>query len=301
MASSTSDPTRTIMIRRRWIADFTRRYRALARDVNGFILRSETTVIDSLVVNVPFNFAQDAQRVADFLAFLQQRIDVRIFDNFTNHDGFWQNQYTLRAYNRGVNIAQIELAKQGLRPTPRPFLFSGTAVPSLGATTLGVPIHQDALQLIWGRDFAELKGITGTMSGQIARVLTQGIEEGAGAAELARAITNRIDKIGLTRSKLLARTETVRAYNVATINETLQIEEETGADINQEWVTSGDARVRSTHAARNGKIFEPNVARSLIGEPNCRCSLVPFVEELDDAADQEERRQRRAAGIALIG
>lgn len=294
MVANVDDPTRTLTIRKRWISDFSARYRRLKGDINRFILNSVT------VINQPFDFALDPQRVADFLGFLQARIDARIFDGKTTPVDFWQNQYILQAYNRGITIAQIDLKKQGITPQARPISIIGTAFPSLGASTLGLPIHQDAIQLIFTRDFAQLRGITSQMSASIARVLTSGIEQGLGARELAKNINDRVDKVGLTRSKLLARTETVRSYNIATINEGRIVELDTGVEIRQEWITAGDERVRSTHAQRNRKIFEPEVAARLIGEPNCRCSLVPFIEELDDAEDRKERRDQRRKGLALI-
>ena len=305
LVPAVNEPTRTVTIRRAWIADVNRRYARLKRDIVAIMPRFRISV-----TNVEqFTFTSDPRAVLEFLAFLQTRIDDRIFDNITTPADMWHNVYIDRGYARGVNAAIVELRKQGIDiaatlPTITPATLVGTAVPSLGvvsaASFINNPIHLDAIQLLYTRDFAALKGITDEMSKQIARILTEGVEQGLGIRELTRNITDRVDKIGRTRSQLIARTETVRAYNTANINEGLSVAADTGETINQEWVTAGDERVRSTHAHRNGKIFEPNVARGLIGEPNCRCSLVPFIEKLDTEEDQEERTERREQGLARI-
>lgn len=299
----TDDPTRTITIRKNWNAQFTKRYRALKGDINRFILRSETGLIQ---LNQAFDFTSDITSVGEFLAWLQMRIDTRIFDNATRAADMWQNIFVAQAYERGTRIAAFELAKQGLTVEQvllagvQPAAILGTATPSLGAgfTAFAQPIHLDAIQILYTRDFAALKGITDEMSKQIARVLTDGVEQGIGARELAKNINNRVDKIGLTRSKLLARTESVRSYNVATINEGIVLGQTTGETVGFEWITAGDEIVRSTHRVRNRVIYTPERARVLIGEPNCRCSIVPFVEKLDEPEDAAERSRERAKGLA---
>ena len=47
------------------------------------------------------------------------------------------------------------------------------------------------------------------------------------------------------------------------------------------WVTCGDVRVRSSHKALNGQIFDVNNLPSEVDDYNCRCGLVP-VEWADD-------------------
>ena len=71
------------------------------------------------------------------------------------------------------------------------------------------------------------------------------------------------------RIALMINTEVVKAYNLA-VMETLNEE-----DI-VIWRTVGGPRVRDTHRRRNGKRYRVASARALLGEPNCRCSVVPY-------------------------
>lgn len=294
------DPTHTVVIRKRWIAQFNKRYRALKGDINRYILHSEITT------NQAFDFKSDVGSVVDFMAWLQTRIDKRIFDDIIDPSAMWQNVYINQAYERGVRTATAQLRKQGVNistaiagATPAITLGTATVALGTGLSFSSQPIHLDAIQLLYTRDFAALKGVTQTMSGQIARALTDGIEQGLGARQIAKDINDRVDKVGLTRSKLIARTETVRAYNVSVINQSVVVANDTGLEIKLLWKTAGDEKVRNTHAHRNGLLYEPERAFALIGEPNCRCSLIEFVVELDTAKDKKDRAAQRKKGIAL--
>lgn len=303
MASKKDDPTRTLGIRTRWESENARRFRALKGDINRFVLKSERTV-----TNKKFDFESDPQSVAEFMVWLQGRIDARLFDNKDSAQEMWQNKYINRSYQRGVRVAQMELRKQAvplgmiledIQPAPIAF---GTATPALGigpVVGLTAPIHLDAIQLLYQRNFAKLKGITAEMSGEISRVLVESIEQGLGAAETAKNINERVDKVGLSRAKTVARTETVRAYNVGTIMEGDDFERRTGIEVKYEWLTREDSKVRDTHQVRNHVIFEKEQALQLIGEPNCRCALAPFLPETDSAKQKKERSKKRARGIKI--
>jgi SPP1 gp7 family putative phage head morphogenesis protein len=47
------------------------------------------------------------------------------------------------------------------------------------------------------------------------------------------------------------------------------------------WVTCNDIRVRKTHKALNGQVFDVNNLPKEVDDYNCRCGLVP-VEWADD-------------------
>ena len=97
----------------------------------------------------------------------------------------------------------------------------------------------------------------------------------------------------------LARTETVRAYNVGTVREGDDFESRTGIEVKYEWLTREDSKVRDTHQVRNHVIYEKEQALQLIGEPNCRCALAPFLPETDSAKQKKKRSKRRAQAIKI--
>jgi uncharacterized protein with gpF-like domain len=266
------EPTKTATVKRKWLSEFNVRYRKLKGAVNAFIIKEEV----SNLTNV-YEFGSDVDRLTEFMEFLERQIDVIVMGNAESYEDIWQNRYILESYSRGVKETERDIKKalpkelkREVYPAdilfPQPALASGAI-----STTVQLPIHQKALQLIYSRDFADLEGITAQMSMQISSVISDGMGQGKGALEIAKGINNRIDKIGLTRSRLLARTESVRSYNISSVNEAKRVEEGTDLTANYEWITTLDGRERLEHQGWDGTVFTESEYLSRIGAPNCRC------------------------------
>jgi len=140
------------------------------------------------------------------------------------------------------------------------------------------------------------------MQAQMSRRLTQGILAEDSKAKVIKSVNNRVDKIGLTRSRIISQTQTVSTYNTAVIENTKASISQTGEDGKLLWITQGDERVRTTHALRNEKLYTPKAAFNLINEPNCRCELQAVtgteLERLESASGSKKRIQVRKAGLA---
>lgn len=295
-----SNPTRTKGITKRWITQFNKRYGLLVKKINNLLLNGDdggipVPLVDPItlepIINQDFVFESNPVSVMRFMAWLQLQIDAVIIGTGATPQSNWQNQYINQAYIRGVGASKAQLRALGITASQ----FEGIAAADIVGTAqasllsglsfdqmleLG-PLHLESIRNIYTRDFTQLRGITDTMSQQIARVLTDGIEQGLSVKEIARNITNRVNKIGLTRSKLLARTETVRSYNIGLINEGDQFSELTGEETKYQWKDSDDSRVRPVHVRRDGNIYDKQTALRLIGEPNCRCALQIYIDESD--------------------
>ena len=83
----------------------------------------------------------------------------------------------------------------------------------------------------------------------------------------------RVDKIGISRSRLIARTEIINAHKLGKIMEGQALQELLGEEIVYRWKTSGDTVVRPEHVGRNLKYYSFTRVLQLIGEPNCRCAV----------------------------
>ena len=287
------DPTKTVGVRKRWMRQFNARFRQLKGRINLLLIKGiegnipvPFTDEQQLIVN-QFEFTSDPQSVARFMAWLQLQVDDLLFTNDATPTKHWQNKFIDQSYLRGIKLTQAELRKLGITAVELQQI-QAAAIVGVQAVPLGVAtsvigldlktIHLDAIRLLYTREFAALKGITDTMSGQIARVMVEGVEQGFGVRQIAKNINDRVNKIGLTRAKLLARTETARAYNIGTINEFDDIASQLNIETQFKWITAGDGRVRPTHVERNGKIFSKERAFALIGEPNCRCALKAHID-----------------------
>lgn len=287
------DPTKTVGVRKRWMTQFNKRFTQLKGRINRLLIKGVEGNIpvpqineQQLVIN-QFEFESNPQSVARFMAWLQLQVNDLLFTNDATPADIWQNKFIDQSYLRGIKLTQAELRKSGITAVELQQLQAATIV-GVQAVPLGIAtsvigldlktIHLDAIRLLYTREFAALRGITDTMSGQIARVMVEGVEQGFGVRQIAKNINDRVDKIGLTRSKLLARTETARAYNIGTVNEFKDVASQLGVETQFEWITAGDGRVRPTHVDRNGKIFSESQALALIGEPNCRCALKAHID-----------------------
>lgn len=96
----------------------------------------------------------------------------------------------------------------------------------------------------------------------------------------SNSIIKELRKVGIqtqSRAKLIARDQTqkLNATITQTRQEALGIEE-------YEWSTSGDERVRKTHADNNGKIFRWDSPPAKTGHPGddiqCRCVPLPIID-----------------------
>lgn len=290
MAEFPEDPTKTVGIRKRWITEVERRYRELRKRIAKLLLTGDAgsipvPAVDPGLLGNAYSYPTDPISVLRFMAWLQLQVDAVIIGNDATPDNNWQNRYIDQAYDRGITRTQADLIRSAMDANMLRSVTSadiiGTATASLGVGTVNGPIHLEAIRTLYLRSYSDLQGVTDEMSKQIRRALVDGIEQGKGIRDIAKDINGRVDAIGATRSKLIARTETVRAYNVASVAEFQDVAERAGIEPAYEWVTAGDARVRPEHAKRNGKVYPAAQALAMLGEPNCRCSLVPsFDQEL---------------------
>lgn len=108
---------------------------------------------------------------------------------------------------------------------------------------------------------------------KVADIINTGIKEGKGIRETKKELRQFFNE-RKRHAELVARTETAKVQSIAT---TTRLKEQ-GIDQVQ-WITAEDERVRSSHAERHLKIYSVNDHPEL-GEVNCRCTLVGYVEEV---------------------
>lgn len=272
MALNKDFPTGTKGIEDEFVRKLNVRFRNFTRDIRSFFTDNTFKVSN-------FEYNYNVQMINEFMAFLEDKIETNFFTGKVP-EGQWYTQYLDRAYNKGILNAKEELRRSGVdvaytADELQKVNLMGGALPSLQIGTRAVQraIHLEALQVLYTRDYAELRGVTRAMSQQISRVLSDGVEQGKGISMIADDIIDRIDKIGLTRAKLLARTEVIRAYNLSKINEGKDLAKIYEEPVFYKWRTAGDSRVREEHQERNGNIYSAEKAMGLIGEANCRCRL----------------------------
>lgn len=285
-ANRRRDPTRTTKLRGRYTADMNDRFHILKQLINTTLVDNDalrlsgerpSVFVRQLVGSKArpanrFHFKTDAERVQAFMDWLRDAVDQEVLEvrgrdgNTITHDG-WQEKYIREAYVRAVEAADAAMQREGIEDLPD----SGMG------KLFTAPIHADALELLYTRSFEELRGITEAMSQQIGRVLAEGLAKGLSNRDIAKNIVDRVDKIGMTRAKMLARTEIINVYAEGSLNrlEQMGIAEVTAV---VEFASADDDHVCATCSSLDGTVYTIAEARGLIPvHPNCRCAWIPVL------------------------
>lgn len=300
------DPTRTLTLRRRFVADMNRRFKIIQKLIYQSIVENDafglldttpfptTTKVKTVKVFAAatkgqFDFPTTEGKVQAFMEWLREQTDQEIL-MITRREGreivardAWMNVYIDSAYKQGILRAQVEMNKLGI------------SYPRVPQGTVGISffssIHADRVGLIYTRAFEELKTVTQVMNSRIQGIITEGLTTGLArgiaegkspiviARELVKTInSDGVEKIGMVRARMIARTEIIRAHHVASINEYRQAGIE-GVTVLAEWGTAGTG-VCERCQAREGKIYTLDEIEPLIPlHPNCRCVAIPYLPE----------------------
>jgi SPP1 gp7 family putative phage head morphogenesis protein len=289
------DPTRTRTLREKLATRLSGCYKRAALRIkkkivkeNFFNVKKEgvplrtlsAAYIENPTLNA-FEYRWDESKIDSFIDWLERMFKEEVLFSTSGppsiiFSGRWTDLYIDTAYQQGIREARMEFER------------AGHAIPGYGASgpTLSAafnqPIHVGPLLSLYTRVWTDLKGVNAATASQISRVLALGIAEGRGVEAVAREMAGRCDKIGRTRARLIARTEMVRAFNEAKLKEYEAHEIRSGEAVKVQWWTALDERVRDSHKDRHGKVYTKRVAVGMLGEPNCRCSLLPVFEDEEE-------------------
>lgn len=264
------DPTRTTHIRNSFSKDLVDRFKRLKK-----LIREEIVFGDGFGLKAnrgKFEFERSATKISAFMDWLreQQRRNILEVSVGSTQDEAaeraWSSVYVRSAYQKGVAQAAARMQKAGGKVEQR--WIDGAFMR---------PIHADRLGIAYSRVFTQLQGITEAMDQQISLVLAESLAEGVGPAETARRINNRVDKIGVTRARILAQTETINAHAEASLNAYQEAGVE-GVEAEAEFATAGDDRVCPECASLEGRVYPLAKARGVIPvHPRCRCAWIPRI------------------------
>ena len=132
--------------------------------------------------------------------------------------------------------------------------------------------------------------ISRTTANAVTKAIQNGLIEGQSVNQIADSI-NQIAAFGVGRAMNIARTESTRAVNRSSVESYRQASQETGLNIQKEWLASFDGNTRETHAeldgqrigvdeswtTENGSTMFPGGFGDPAEDCNCRCTVVPVV------------------------
>lgn len=124
---------------------------------------------------------------------------------------------------------------------------------------------------------------------KVQTAVTQAVISGQLNATLAKQI-KEIGGVTEKRARFIARDQAAKLNGVLT-----QARHEELGIKKYRWSTSGDERVRDSHAAHDGKIFrydQPPEAGHPGQDFNCRCVAIPVIDERVEKREQEREAER---------
>lgn len=276
------DPTRTTMLRRRFVADMTKRFKELSKAIRELVIDDDAFGLasgDSFLTlqQVPrqaWRFRTNAQKVKEYREWLTQQVNAGILKPVGGGISGkpWTAPYIESAYKKGSIRAYTDLRADEL--AAHPSLFEGGQKEFL-RTAFSGPEAARKIELLYERAFNELDGITKVMEQQMSRVLAEGLSQGWGPRRIAKNLTDTVTNLNRTRANVLARTEIIRAHAEGQLDsyELLGVEE---LRLMAEWSTAGDERVCILCGELEGVVMTVDEARGLIPRhPNCRCMWIP--------------------------
>jgi len=270
------DPTRTTMLRKRFMADMTRRFKELSRAIQILVVEDDVFGLEGptiLQVRQAWRFRTDANKVKAYRAWLQQQVDAGILTPVGGVSGKpWTAPYIESAYKKGGLRAYTDLRAEEL--ANHPSLFKGGQAEFI-RTAFSQPEALHKIELLYERAFDELKGVTAAMGQQMSRTLAEGLAQGYGPRKIASALRKNVSNITKTRANVIARTEIIRAHAEGQLDafERLGVDE---VGVMAEWSTAGDDRVCIECGELEGVVMTVKEARGLLPRhPNCRCCWIP--------------------------
>jgi len=308
------DPTRTITLRNKFVAEMHNRFASLMIDIRQAVIEldvfglvEETRVIvnASGLSSKQYDFPRTDQKVEAFVKWLKAKNEEYFFtdgkqglrmafdlisSNPNSARSTWMKLYIDSAYQQGIRRARQELRKKGIE------IDEGQLGGEPIVSAFNGPVHADRVGLIYTRAYSSLQGITAEMESVVSDVLAMGLADGRGPREIARlldkAITGDgtpsdlsiIDSLGRKiparrRAEILARTEIIRAHHSANIGE-YKAAGILGINVQVEWLTAGDSRVCPKCSPMNGKLFQIDEAEYIIpAHPQCRCVALPYIPD----------------------
>ncbi|GAH67534.1 unnamed protein product, partial [marine sediment metagenome] len=169
------DPTRTTLLRRKCIADMTRRFKKVSRAIQKLIVEDDAL---GLVTSQPMVFSQerqawrfrsDANKIKAYRVWLQQQIDAEILTPVRGISGKpWLAPYIESSYKKGALRAYTDTHAEALAEDVT-FYEGGKA--EFLRQSFGAPEALSKIELLYTRAFDELKGVTDAMGQQMSRTL----------------------------------------------------------------------------------------------------------------------------------
>jgi hypothetical protein len=293
-AALRGDPSRTTMIRAAFVRQVNKLFGELKRDLRRSIVDEDCF---GLQPDVPrtlsptrrkqFEFVRTPEKVQQFMSWLEEQEAAGVLKTvrrpgvYPGIEAPWSDVYIDSAYQRGIRNGRARLRKAGWQ------VPSLEAVPGGVGALMNQPIHADRVGVIYSRTYEDLKSVTQVMNAQIRRKISEGLTTGLArgiaegknprtiARELFKDTANRVDKIGIVRARMIARTEVINAHNEAQMAEYEMAEQAIGKELWVDVSNGANPCPICVDLAAGGPYQRTRAIGQLPAHPNCVCAHIP--------------------------
>ena len=233
------DPTRTKMLRISYSRMLIQRFTKFYKHVTPMLLQL-------------YNYDLNSLNTQNYEEIIDQHLDIYVNNNLNYDIG----RYTGQGYKRGKKNSIQKMKQNGITISP-----------------LLTPLDMETMNLIRDNNAALVKGLGFDVRKNIVRILNEGILQGHGSGKTARNIRKTIP-MTRNRSKTIARTEIIRGYNQAQINQYKN------AGLKHfQWLTAFDDRTCEDCAGLDGTIHPVDEGVRPPLHPNCRCTTIHYIKK----------------------
>ncbi len=262
-----SDPSKTALIRRKFVMEVNSRYRSVASNLR------------IAAANIPLlgetnNFTVIQERLDWVQTFLDQQFKVALLA------GDWYQKYIEDAYIKGV--------RRGIRYTKGKELFwlDSSSAQGLEIAFIRQVSNMYTLDTLRQKTLSDLTTIVQAVRGRILSDLSILLVRGATEKDIYKSLQQTMHNIGVLRSRTVARSEVVRAqsyglldafqgFGITEVKVAAETTKSFTSNENVEYISSSDTKVCPLCKPFDGKVMSIQEAYGLIPiHPNCRCSFV---------------------------
>lgn len=279
MPTLSQDPTQQAGNRRKARAALKSRLAGANREINQYFesLPRRAKQVNSLKANKTiFEWLVDSFSYNQALREIRQIIERWLQTQGSERQNFF-NKYIERAYQQGAINASLRVQ-----------LLAGQAGFSDAELARLEPLqiinsvaYRDRLNIVFTRQFAEMKGLSDDTIVSIARVLTDTITNGQSPRKAQREIKRQFG-LARKRAERIARTEINRSNSLGRLDQNKDTRNRLGIDVRviHRSALQGE-RTRREHGLRHGKVFTIEDQQQWwdIGSNriNCLCSTSEIV------------------------
>lgn len=163
-----------------------------------------------------------------------------------------------RAYEQGLRRALTHLRREGV---------------DVGTITGYTAKDMEAMAILNANGLELCKSLAADAKKKTKLIISESYLRGESISKISRRIRTEVAPLTRQRADMIARTETIRAYNRAALNQY----ERYGVK-KFVWIFAGGERSCPTCEEREGAIYEVGEVDEPPIHPNCRCTIYPVVE-----------------------